>query len=179
MSELTCGICLDDLKSPVSTPCGHLHCKKCMHEHVKSSADAIQSTCPTCRSPFYTVTLDPIFVPAKYHPFIIPCLPRIYLNADPSRSSAASRQVQEQVSALKKENEDLASKLKGRDRDIKLLMTKCESHGRGLDACKRRTGRKARERTAVVRNEPTRGTIQGSSGQIIRAGTPSWVSWRR
>ena len=29
---------------------------------------------------------------------------------------------------LKKANEDLASKLKGRDRDIKLLMTKCESN---------------------------------------------------
>ena len=29
---------------------------------------------------------------------------------------------------MKKENEDLASKLKGRDRDIKLLMTKCESN---------------------------------------------------
>ena len=74
------------------------------------------------------MTLDPTFVPGKYHPFIIPSLRRIYLNTDPSRSSAASRQLQEQLSALKKENEDLASKLKGRDRDIKLLMTKCESN---------------------------------------------------
>lgn len=127
MSELTCGICLDDLKSPVSTPCGHLHCKRCMHEHVKSGTDAIQSTCPTCRTPFYTVTLDPTFVPAKYQPFIVPAIRRIYLNTDPSRASAASRQLQEQLTAFKKENEDLTSKLKGRDRDIKLLMTKCES----------------------------------------------------
>ena len=74
------------------------------------------------------MALDPTFVPAKYHPFIIPTLRRIYLNTDPSRSSAALRQLQEQLPALKKENEDLASKLKGRDRDIKLLMTKCESH---------------------------------------------------
>ena len=74
------------------------------------------------------MTLDPTFVPEKYHAFIIPSLRRIYLNADPSRSSAASRQLQEQVSALKKENEDLVSKIKGRDRDVKLLMTKCESH---------------------------------------------------
>ena len=74
------------------------------------------------------MTLDPTFVPAKYHPFIIPSLRRVYLNTDPSRSSAASKQLQEQLSALKKENEDLVSKLKGRDRDLKLLMTKCESN---------------------------------------------------
>lgn len=73
------------------------------------------------------MTLDPTFVPAKYHPFIIPGLRRIYLNTDPSRSSAASKLLQEQLLALGRENEDLASKLKGRDRDIKLLMTKCES----------------------------------------------------
>lgn len=36
--------------------------------------------------------------------------------------------MQEQLSVLNKENEDLVSKLKGRDRDIKLLMTKCESN---------------------------------------------------
>ena len=74
------------------------------------------------------MTLDPTFVPEKYHPFIVPALRRIYLSTDPSRASAASRQLQEQLAAVKKENEDLASKLKGRDRDIKLLMTKCESH---------------------------------------------------
>ena len=74
------------------------------------------------------MTVDSAFVPAKYHPFIIPALRRIYLNTDPSRSSAASRELQGQLSAAKKENEDLASKIKGRDRDIKLLMTKCESN---------------------------------------------------
>ena len=74
------------------------------------------------------VTLDPTLVPEKYHPFITPTLRRIYLNADPSRSSPTSRQLQEQLSALKKENEDLVSKLKGRDRDLRLLMTKCESN---------------------------------------------------
>lgn len=73
------------------------------------------------------MTLEPTFVPAKYHPFIVPAIRRIYLNTDPSRASAASRQLQEQLTAVKKENEDLVSKLKGRDRDIKLLMTKCES----------------------------------------------------
>lgn len=73
------------------------------------------------------MTLDPSFVPAKYYPFIVPAIRRIYLNTDPSRASAASRQLQEQLAAAKKENEDLVSKLKGRDRDIKLLMTKCES----------------------------------------------------
>lgn len=80
------------------------------------------------------MTLDPAFVPEKYHPFIIPSLRRVYLNVDPSRSSAASRQLQEQLLALKKENEDLVSKLKGRDRDIKLLMTKCESNMAAVSA---------------------------------------------
>lgn len=162
----------DHHPSPASgtrtTGTGHLHCKKCMYEHVKSSTDAVRSPCPTCRTPFYTgerpktpetlrcatspsqnlslcppsprsssfrhgtkmtltVNLDPTFVPEKYHPFVIPALRRVYLNTDPSRTSATSRQLQEQLTALKKENEDLTSKLKGRDRDMRLLMTKCES----------------------------------------------------
>ena len=74
------------------------------------------------------MTLDPSLVPAKYHPFITPALRRIYLTADPSRASAASRQLQEQLTAVKKENEDLTSKLESQGRDIKLLMTKCESN---------------------------------------------------
>ena len=72
------------------------------------------------------MTLDPTFVPAKYQPFIIPAIRRIYLNTDPSGTSA-SRQLQEQLTTAQKENEDLVSKLKGRDRDLKLLMANCES----------------------------------------------------
>lgn len=74
------------------------------------------------------MTLDPTFVPEKYHPFITPALRRIYLNTDPSRISATSRQLQEQLAAAKKENQDLVSKLVGRDQDIKLITTKCEAN---------------------------------------------------
>ena len=94
--------------------------------------------------------MDPTFVPAKYHPFVIPALRRIYLNADSSRSSAASRQLQEQLSAATKENEDLASKLKGRDRDIKLLMAKCESNMAAAST------HATRERDARLENERLR-----------------------
>ncbi|KIK92532.1 hypothetical protein PAXRUDRAFT_829865 [Paxillus rubicundulus Ve08.2h10] len=48
-----CGICLDAMKTPVSIPCGHVHCQKCLREHIGSGADALKSTCPTCRNPFY------------------------------------------------------------------------------------------------------------------------------
>lgn len=96
--------------------------------------------------------MDSTFVPAKYHPFIIPGLRRIYLNTDPSRSSAASRQLQEQLSGLKKENEDLVSKLKGRDRDIKLLMTKCESN-MAAASTHAKGERKARLENERLRNE--------------------------
>lgn len=73
------------------------------------------------------MTLDPTFVPGKYQPFMIPAVRRIYLNADPSRTSTTSRQLQEQLTAAKKESEDLTSKLKSKDLDIKLLIARCES----------------------------------------------------
>lgn len=74
------------------------------------------------------MTLDPTFVPEKYNPFIIPALRRIYLDADPSRVSAASRKLQEQLTTVKKENEDMVSMLKAQDQDIKILTTRTDYH---------------------------------------------------
>lgn len=96
------------------------------------------------------MTLDPTFVPEKYHPFIVPALRRIYLNTDPSSASVTSRQLQEQLAAVKKENEDLVSKLESQDLEIKSLVTQCES------AIARAVTHTRGEREARLENEQLR-----------------------
>ena len=44
--ELQCPICLDLLKQPVTTPCGHNFCKVCLFPHLESVRLA---GCPVCR----------------------------------------------------------------------------------------------------------------------------------
>ncbi|KAI0765979.1 hypothetical protein BC629DRAFT_901035 [Irpex lacteus] len=55
MVGTTCTICLDDVKSPVSIPCGHLHCEGCLVQYVEQNDDATEAPCPTCRAPFCIV----------------------------------------------------------------------------------------------------------------------------
>ncbi|KAF8839019.1 hypothetical protein BDN67DRAFT_1003970 [Paxillus ammoniavirescens] len=103
-----CGICLDALKTPVSIPCGHVHCQKCLRAHIGSGADALKSTCPTCRNPFYIATPDFAFVPKKYHDFILPSVRKIYM--DISSVTALRQEVEgftHRLERLAKEKEDL------------------------------------------------------------------------
>ena len=123
------------------------------------------------------MTLDPTFVPAKYQPFIIPAIRRIYLNTDPSGTSA-SRQLQEQLTTAQKENEDLVSKLKGRDRDLKLLMANCEStmaaaaaHARGERDARLENKRLRREMNQLA--EQDRKSTRLNSSHQHRSRMPS------
>ncbi|XP_061563594.1 E3 ubiquitin-protein ligase TRIM65 [Cololabis saira] len=54
-SNLTCVICLDRFKIPVTIPCGHTFCKNCItiHWDVKSKSD-IGAQCPICSEKFPT-----------------------------------------------------------------------------------------------------------------------------
>ena len=52
MAGTTCTICLDDVKSPVSIPCGHLHCEACLVQYVEQHEEVAEAPCPTCRALF-------------------------------------------------------------------------------------------------------------------------------
>ncbi|KAA1470169.1 hypothetical protein DENSPDRAFT_849377 [Dentipellis sp. KUC8613] len=113
---LQCAICLDNLKTPVVTPCGHMQCEACLKAHITASKDPIKAICPTCRTPFPVVSPDLEFVPRKYHMFINPSIRRVYIDLP-----------DDQVEDLKDEVARLESSVASLRRDKALLMDRCES----------------------------------------------------
>lgn len=58
--DLTCSICLDAFNAPVRTPCGHLFCRPCITEYIRTVASAGNSaTCPHDREPLAASDLVP------------------------------------------------------------------------------------------------------------------------
>lgn len=58
-SLLTCAICLCVCDMPVTLPCGHLFCKKCI-DMARASSNAL--LCPTCRAAIPTTEILPTFL---------------------------------------------------------------------------------------------------------------------
>ncbi|KAH9893211.1 hypothetical protein C8Q73DRAFT_647407 [Cubamyces lactineus] len=120
MDALTCGICLEQLKIPVCTPCGHLCCEACLTAYIEASADAMNASCPTCRAPFTIAIPDLRFVPKKYHTLILPSIRRVFIFPNGGASLESQHELRAQVARLTEKIDALVE-------DRATLMDRCEA----------------------------------------------------
>ncbi|KAJ6599983.1 hypothetical protein DFH09DRAFT_627839 [Mycena vulgaris] len=79
-----CSICYERFTSPISLPCGHVFCKECIRRTVDAiKSCSVQHFCPTCRTPYSVLTIDPGLVPPYLRPHILPSLRQVYFD-DPA-----------------------------------------------------------------------------------------------
>lgn len=57
-ARFSCNVCLDPVKDPVVTQCGHLYCWPCLYRWLKTH----HTTCPVCKSGVTEEAVIPIYI---------------------------------------------------------------------------------------------------------------------
>ncbi|XP_068444963.1 E3 ubiquitin-protein ligase TRIM39-like [Clinocottus analis] len=116
--QFLCSICLDVFTDPVSTPCGHNFCKKCINEHWNTS-DRCQ--CPMCKE-LFTTRPD-----LKVNTFMSEMVSQFRQSAQQKASSSSSEQ-QESKPGEVPCDVCTGTKLKALKSCLVCLASYCETH---------------------------------------------------
>ncbi|XP_036623042.1 uncharacterized protein LOC118856711 [Trichosurus vulpecula] len=73
LEELTCSICMEHLKDPVSIPCGHSFCRGCITALCDYSEAQVQDSlpCPICKKPFQKENITPNWLLSQLVPSLL------------------------------------------------------------------------------------------------------------
>ncbi|KAF8972748.1 hypothetical protein BDZ97DRAFT_1649581 [Flammula alnicola] len=111
-----CRICIDDMKKPISLPCGHMFCSDCIVKTVQAVKPYRHlHPCPICRSVYNIAPINLNVVPPNLRPFITPSIRRVYLDIQSnkedgsveSRDTPAASGSSSELSRLRAENHAL------------------------------------------------------------------------
>ncbi|KAJ7580225.1 hypothetical protein C8J56DRAFT_962573 [Mycena floridula] len=106
----SCSICIDDLKSPVALPCGHIFCHACICRAINAIKPILPlQHCPSCRAVYTIVNVDPSLFPPHLRPHLQPSIRRLYLDSEPIVANmerfTTQRAVVAECGRLKAEND--------------------------------------------------------------------------
>ena len=59
LDDITCAICLEDIKNPMNIGCSHVFCKECISKSILYNSP----TCPCCRNKIW---IDKIYISVKH-----------------------------------------------------------------------------------------------------------------
>ncbi|KAK0448658.1 hypothetical protein EV421DRAFT_1783762 [Armillaria borealis] len=100
-----CAICLFEYQDPVSLPCGHVYCSRCVSDHIsKTTTDGFTALCPTCRKSFHIVAPSLQTLASPFHRYIMPSVRRVYIDTEDMRKlKEKAKALEAQVHRLKKD----------------------------------------------------------------------------
>ncbi|XP_049453968.1 tripartite motif-containing protein 16-like protein [Epinephelus fuscoguttatus] len=123
----SCPICLDLLKDPVTTPCGHSYCMNCIKSFWDEEDEKKVHSCPQCRQTF---TSRPVLLKNTMLAVLVEELKKEHKGHD-TVSAAAERTERQRELEVSRQN--IQQRIQDREKDVKLLQQEVEAINRSAD----------------------------------------------